>query len=123
MGEQDHDFVREGKRLSSDRIALIRSRINVFLDAAPPFPPNGFDGRGVVIVGGSGEYSVPMWVALHALRRSRSELPVEVWFPRAEVPRTCGEKDLLEKLGATVRTFDEYVMDGSKKLRRFEYKV
>ena len=61
-------------------------------------------GKGIVIVGGDKAYATPFWIAIHAIRRSGSDLPIELWFPDKELP-DCERKDELEKLGVTVRSF------------------
>ena len=122
--KEHHDDVTLGKRLSAEEIAYVRSRIDAFttyFDAPPTPSPGVFRGRGIVIVGGSGQYAVPMWVALHAIKRAKSQLPIEVWIPSSEVPGTCAEKKLLMDLGVTVRTFDEFTK--TVPLRHFEYKA
>lgn len=61
-------------------------------------------GKGIVIVGGDKAYATPFWIAIHAIRRSGSDLPIELWFQDKELP-DCERKDELEKLGVTVRSF------------------
>ena len=127
------DFVLKDIHLSDANVLRIKSRVDSFkaLMDSNAYEDGNIDrvvitgdGRGVVIVGGSGKFRTPFWVAVHALRRSGSDLPVELWFPEGELP-TCSDKKILATLGATVRSFNEfnnndriYFNDGSNQRNR-----
>ena len=51
-------------------MARARSQWEAFLEAAPPYPPGMFRGRGIVILAGRLQYLVPAWVNVHLLRKS-----------------------------------------------------
>ena len=122
------DFVLKDMHVSKSDMEHVKHRIASFMDMmTKPAPPSSLragadasdeddnvnrvvvlgDGRGVVIVGGNGKFKTPFWVSLHALRRTGSNLPVEIWFPENEVP-SCREKKILASLGATTRSFNEF---------------
>ena len=122
------DFVLKDMHISRSDMAIVKGRIDSFMNimtkpAAPSSHRAGVDasdeddsvnrvvvlgdGRGVVIVGGNGKFKTPFWVSLHALRRTGSNLPVEIWFPESELP-SCREKKILASLGATTRSFNEF---------------
>ena len=110
------DFVLKDIHMSDDNIKRVKDKVDSFmLSMDANSYENGNidkvvllgDGRGVVIVGGSGKFRTPFWVALHALRRTGCTLPVELWFPEGELP-TCSDKKILRDLGATVRSFNEF---------------
>ena len=122
------DFVLMDARIAPERVRNVKRRIASFTagmreafgagpaaegtEAGPSASRAAVVGRGagVVIVGGSGKYRTPFWVALHALRRAGSTLPVEIWFPAGELP-SCLDKGILERLGATTRSFGEFNRD------------
>ena len=106
----DNDFVARGIRLAMHDIARLRERIDMYMSTVPKFTnpntlPRLFNGRGIVIVGSSSnvKYSTGYWIAIHSIRRAGCRLPIEVWFPRGEIP-TILQTEELRKLGATVRT-------------------
>ena len=41
-----------------------------FLRESPAYPPEAFEGRGIVILAGGLTYMVPAWVNIHMLRRT-----------------------------------------------------
>lgn len=41
-----------------------------FLRESPAYPPDAFEGRGIVILAGGLTYMVPAWVNIHMLRRT-----------------------------------------------------
>ncbi|MBI3880442.1 MAG: hypothetical protein HY301_10320 [Verrucomicrobia bacterium] len=49
-----------------------------FLKDIPPYP-TGYEGRGVVIVGGGSLFFTCAWVCIKMLRRAGCQLPVELW--------------------------------------------
>ena len=51
-------------------------------------------GKGIVIVGGDKAYATPFWIAIHAIRRSGSDLPIELWFQDKELPGSAREQGL-----------------------------
>ena len=122
------DFVLKDERISLESVQNAKRRIRAFMEEMSErygvhgeVTPNSIDpadnkavltgkGAGVVIVGDSGKYRTPFWVALHALRRAGSTLPVEIWFPAGELP-SCRDKKIMESLGATTRSFSEFNRD------------
>ena len=100
------DFVWDGKRLRDRDVDLVVSKIDKYKAARPEKPAGMYKGRGIVMVGGSGTYETPYWIAVHSLRRTGCKLPIEVWFPDKELP-SCEKKKELTKLGVTVRAFGD----------------
>ena len=107
------------------------SKIQNFRREEPSFPSALFRGRGIAIVGGNGRYQTPFWVAVHAIRRTGSKLPIEIWFPEKEVPN-CHRIRELAKLDVTVRSFGELtgpakqgwgIFSKKMKLHSFMYKI
>ena len=100
----------------------LRERVDTFLRDAPS--ANGaFRGRGIVIVGSASnaKYSTAYWIALHSLRRTGAcALPVEIWFPKGELP-TCEQAKAMRALGATPRSFERSFERLAK--NRFAYKL
>ena len=67
-----------------------------------------FNGTGVVIVGG-GEYFGPAIIGIHMLRRSGSNLPVEVFVTDASEYEEKLCKDYLPKLGASCSMLSDFI--------------
>ena len=67
-----------------------------------------FNGTGVVIVGG-GEYFGPTIIGIHMLRRSGSNLPVEVFVTDASEYEEKLCKDYLPKLGASCLMLSDFI--------------
>ena len=100
------DFALYDRRLSTVDVEKVRQRIEQFKSEAPTFPNKGiFHGRGIVIVGGSSpKFSTSFWIAVHAIRRTGSKLPIQIWFPVGELP-DCGRISELKRLNVTVLSF------------------
>jgi alpha 1,2-mannosyltransferase len=116
------DFVASGVRIPIIHRLRLRERVDTFLRDAPS--ANGaFRGRGIVIVGSASnaKYSTAYWIALHSLRRTGAcALPVEIWFPKGELP-TCEQAKSMRALGATPRSFERSFERLAK--NRFAYKL
>ena len=116
------DFVASGVRIPIIHRLRLRERVDTFLRDAPS--ANGaFRGRGIVIVGSASnaKYSTAYWIALHSLRRTGAcALPVEIWFPKGELP-TCEQAKSMRALGATPRSFARSFERLAK--NRFAYKL
>ena len=116
------DFVASGVRIPIIHRLRLRERVDTFLRDAPS--ANGaFRGRGIVIVGSASnaKYSTAYWIALHSLRRTGAcALPVEIWFPKGELP-TCEQAKAMRALGATPRSFERSFERLAK--NRFAYKL
>ncbi|KAH9901877.1 mannosyltransferase putative-domain-containing protein [Xylariomycetidae sp. FL2044] len=111
-----HDLVRNSAESLQDAVGRPHARFVEQLRAAGELQPGSgsggddgsdgtsgiFRGRGVVMVGG-GEYFGPAVVGIHMLRRTGSDLPVEVFVTDdAEYePRVC--EDYLPRLNARCR--------------------
>ena len=116
------DFVASGVRIPIIHRLRLRERIDKFLRDAPS-AEGAFRGRGIVIVGSASnaKYSTTYWIALHSLRRTGAcALPVEIWFPKGELP-TCEQAELMRALGAAPRSFERSFERLAK--NRFAYKL
>jgi len=89
--------------------------------------PDTFRGRGVVVVGG-GEYFGPAIIGIHMLRRSGSELPVEVFVPNEKEynPTLC--ERYLVKLNAKCLILDHVLKNGAhgietSEVSHYQYKA
>lgn len=71
-----------------------------------------FKGKGVVMVGG-GEYFGPAIISIHMLRRTGSNLPVEVFVPNDSEYEEVVCKNYLKKLGAKCVVLS-HILDKSK---------
>ena len=110
------------RTLFSDNGAEVRSTVEAFIRDIPPYPSTTFSGRGIVIVGGRArKYHMSYWLAVLSIRRSGCSLPIEIWFPAAEVP-SRDEQLSLEKLDVVVVTFEKRGVSLGN-LNRFAFKV
>ena len=121
------DFVMHDRRLPKSDAERVKLRILKFLRDAPEYPADQiFEGRGIVIVGGtSPKFATSFWVAAHAVRRTGSNLPIEVWFPGGELP-SCMQIAELENLRVHVRSFTDFENIGigvSENTNRFMFKI
>ena len=67
-----------------------------------------FSGRGIVIVGGDApKFATSYWVVIHAIRRAKSKLPIQLWFPAGEMP-DCARVAELERMGVSVVSFEDF---------------
>mmetsp|Transcript_4940 Transcript_4940/g.13149 ORF Transcript_4940/g.13149 Transcript_4940/m.13149 type:complete len:422 (+) Transcript_4940:123-1388(+) len=100
------DFVMHERRISKADVEKVRQRIDEFKRNAPKIPVETvFRGRGIVIVGGSSpKFSTSFWIAVHAIRRTGSKLPIQIWFPEGDMP-DCGRISELGRLNVTVSSF------------------
>lgn len=73
--------------------AVERQFADDFIDGIPPYP-GGFNGRGIVVVGG-GKYFPSAWVTIRVLRHVNCALPVQLWHLDGEVPP--GQRRLLAR--------------------------
>lgn len=134
------DFVLAGERLTKKRVDEIREKTEAFVKNIPndiltisnDDKRNDYffaNDRGIVIVGGS-KYSIKTtyWICVHAIRRAKSKLPIELWFPQNELP-SCDDIEDLRDLGVIVRSFSElgdalnFASKGKRKPSRFAYKL
>jgi hypothetical protein len=131
------DFVLAGERLSKAQVEEIRTKTTAYvksveeeLNSMRTDIDEYFENqRGIVIVGGS-KYSIKTsyWIAVHAVRRAKSRLPIELWFPANELP-SCEDVENLRDLGVIVRSFSElgdalnFASKGKRKPSRFAYKL
>ncbi|CAG9465337.1 unnamed protein product [Pedinophyceae sp. YPF-701] len=76
-----------------------------FVRESPPAGNGTYAGRGVVLIGG-GKYTLTSLVAVSFLRGSGCTLPVEMWFPKDEMPMDSTVTWLTES-GVHVRSFGE----------------
>jgi alpha 1,2-mannosyltransferase len=76
------------------------------------------------MVGGSEKkYRTAYWVAIHAVRRTGSTLPIELWFPWGEQP-DCTRIKELTNLGVQIQTFDDLVpRKSNKSLSGYAFKL
>jgi len=117
------DYVFEGKSLNRRELVAIKLGIRGFMKSAPEFPENTFQGRGIVIVGGSKKaYETPYWISVHAIRRVDPQIPIELWFPSDELPN-CLQQELLEKLKVQIRTFAPVPGEESDHISGYAYKL
>lgn len=77
------------------------------VDALPPYA-GGFEGRGIVIVGG-GKYFASAFVTIRVLRHVGCRLPIELWHLSGEL--SAAEQALLE-------TYDVQCIDGESHARQ-----
>lgn len=100
------DFAMYDRRMSKADVAKVRRRIDQFKDDAPTLPEKRiFQGRGIVIVGGnSPKFAASLWITVHAIRRTGSKLPIQIWYPEGELP-DCGQVSELGRLNVTVSYF------------------
>ncbi|QDZ22698.1 alpha-mannosyltransferase [Chloropicon primus] len=115
------DFVVEGLSLSDADVQKMVAKVKKFKESQPKYPHGMYQGKGIVIVGGSGKFETPYWIAVHSLRRTGCTLPIEVWFPEDEVP-TCDKKKELSKLDVVVRSFADLDASDKKKKNFVTYK-
>ena len=131
------DFVLAGERLAKAQVEEIHGKTEAFvrnveeeMNAMETNIEDYFENqRGIVIVGGS-KYSIKTsyWIAVHAVRRAKSRLPIELWFPANELP-SCEDIEDLRELGVIVRSFSElgdalnFASKGKRKPSRFAYKL
>ena len=105
------DFVLAGERLAKAQVEEIRGKTEAYVKSVEE-EISGMqtnieeyfeNQRGIVIVGGS-KYSIKTsyWIAVHAVRRAKSRLPIELWFPANELP-SCEDVEDLRDLGVIVR--------------------
>lgn len=142
------DFVMYDRRMSPADVETVKRRVDKFKREAPRYPGAGaragagagvdgvagadaaaFNGRGVVIVGGSAtKFATSYWVVVHAIRRAKSKLPIQLWFPAGETP-DCVRTAELERLGVSVASFADFQGatsgggDGGEMTNRFMYKL
>lgn len=121
------DFAMYDRKMSKTDVAKVKWRIEKFKREAPAFPKKRiFHGRGVVIVGGSSpKFSTSFWVAIHAIRRTGSKIPIQIWFPDGELP-DCGRISELNRLNVTVLSFPHLnrANDGFAEVtNRFMFKI
>ncbi len=121
------DFAMYGRQLSNVDVEKVRQRIKKFKREAPSFPKKGiFHGRGIVIVGGqSPKFSTSFWIAVHAIRRTGSKLPIQIWFPEGELP-DCGRISELKRLNVTILSFHHLNRAGGDLVgvtNRFMFKI
>lgn len=57
----------------------VQNRIKRIIEHLPEYP-GGFDGRGIVVVGGGLRYFPCAWVCINMLRRLGCVLPIELWY-------------------------------------------
>jgi alpha 1,2-mannosyltransferase len=97
-----------------DSISALQTAHNKFksqLQAWPDhFADNIFNGTGVVVVGG-GQYFGPAMVGIHMLRRSGSNLPVQVFVTDKSEYEDKLCKDYLPKLNAECLILYDFVQD------------
>jgi alpha 1,2-mannosyltransferase len=131
------DFVLAGERLAKAQVEEIRGKTEAYVKSVEE-EISGMqtnieeyfeNQQGIVIVGGS-KYSIKTsyWIAIHAVRRAKSRLPIELWFPANELP-SCEDVEDLRDLGVIVRSFSElgdalnFASKGKRKPSRFAYKL
>ncbi|KAF5827856.1 mannosyltransferase putative-domain-containing protein [Dunaliella salina] len=119
--EENRDWVTDGVDLDEQTINELRSSVHRCKGVIPPVPEGLFQGRGIATIAGGFHYmtkallmhvQASAWIGLHLLRRSGSNLPVEMWFPVLELPTPQLEAELAS-LGVTVRAFDQRDLDQS----------
>jgi hypothetical protein len=101
---QVDDFVQKGLRLEPGHILAVRDAWHQFLQQHDTLSPDVFLGRGIAIIGGKLQYLVPSLIAIRALRRTGSKLPVELWFPENEPLPHPELQTLIARLGVHIRT-------------------
>lgn len=94
------------ERMAASDVDNARSQWTAFVAATPPYPPDVFSGRGVVMTGGGPKYFIPVFVSLRMLRATGCALPAEVWFFESQLP-TGEAAAQLAALGAALRSVDE----------------
>ena len=101
------DFVASGARMPIVDRRRLRDRLIRFIRDAPPYREGCFKGRGIVIAASAFHVSLSTgyWITLESLRRAGCELPVEIWFPRGDIP-TCSQIKRMRELGATARAHE-----------------
>ena len=117
------DYVLAGKRMRQKDLEAIRRGIQRFVESIPAF--GSFEGRGIVIVGGSKKaYQTPYWIAIFSIRRVDHNIPIELWFPKDELPN-CLQLARLAELQVNVRTFEDIASQTATKhsLSGYAYKI
>lgn len=71
------------------------------LAAAPPYPPNTYRGRGIVICAGGNKYLPCAWVCIKMLRKLGCTLPIELWQLRAS-EISADYREAISPLGVTI---------------------
>jgi alpha 1,2-mannosyltransferase len=90
-------------------------------DKIPNFiPTKGAQPRGIITVGG-GAYFPPLLVSLRLMRRTGTDLPVEVYMPRKDYEKGICE-DVLPKLNAICRVFPDSVMTALD-ISKYQFKI
>ena len=56
-------------------IEKAKQQWHAFLQAAPSYPTEMFNGQGICILAGGNKYMVPAWVNIHMLRRTGTSSP------------------------------------------------
>jgi hypothetical protein len=85
----------------------VRRAADAAVADAPPYP-GGYDGQGVVIVGG-GNYFASAYVTVRVLRHVGCQLPIQLWHLTGEVT---------EAMRAILRPYDVTCIDADEVVRR-----
>ena len=117
------DFVFKGEHMQMKDLRAISRGIARFVESIPAV--RNFEGRGIVIVGGSKKrYQTSYWVAVLSIRRVDHDISIELWFPEDELPN-CRQLARLAELQVSIRTFEDITSQTAKKhtLSGYAYKI
>ncbi|KAK6000260.1 hypothetical protein QM012_003892 [Aureobasidium pullulans] len=116
VSADDHSPRTQHRELlqSLDSIPALQTTHRKFISTLQSWPNNLaeqiFNGTGVVIVGG-GEYFGPAIIGIHMLRRTGSNLPVQVFVADKSEYEDNLCKDYLPKLGAECLVLSDFIQD------------
>lgn len=92
----------------------LRDGLAHFLDSVPEYPTHAFQGRGVVVTGGSIKYWSAAVLTFSSLRKQGCNLPGELWVLGSELSGLPSKVIgiLQEELGVSVRVLPQDVYPG-----------